>query len=216
MVYIRNLNTMQRFIENVNLSRRVSEQLSEGLQDIWTEEKSLQKSYQTFLYDTLVDLQTGKQTIIHNGQSNRITFGFGILVASLLKGDATFGFPLTYWAVGEGEGNFWDDLSIDARQSKSLFSLSTLYNEINRQPVSIEYIDENNDVVSGPTNKIEVRAVFGPDVTGTLREFGVYGGNATTTVDSGILIDHKSHTAINLNNTPGQQNVLIRALRITL
>lgn len=211
---------MQKFIENTELTKRVSETSGgDGLRDIWIEEgmDTGLVHIPTALYDTLVDINTGEKTIIHNGQPNLIVVGFGLLVASLLKGDATFGFPLTFWAVGEGEGDFWDDLSVEARQGKSIFELTTLYDEIDRQPVSIEFIDENNDVIApGPTNRIEVRAVFGPDVVGTLREFGVFGGDATASADTGLMIDHKSHTAINLNNTPGQQNVLIRALRITL
>lgn len=211
---------MQTFDENAQLIKRVSEVSGgDGLRDTWIEEglDTGLVHVPTALYDTLIDINTGEQTIIHDGQSNLITIGFGYLVASLLKGDATFGFPLTFWAVGEGEGDFWDDLSTEIRQGKSIFELTQLYDEIDRQPVSIEFIDENNDVViGGPTNRIEVRAVFGPDVVGTLREFGVFGGDATTSANTGLMIDHKSHTAINLNNTPGQQNVLIRALRITL
>lgn len=211
---------MQTFTENANLMKRVSRASGgDGIRDIWIEEglDTGLVHIPTSLHDTLLDLNTGEETIIHDGQSNLITIGFGYLVASLLKGDATFGLPLQYWAVGEGEGDFWDDLSVEARQGKSIFTLTTLYNEIDRQPVTIEFIDENNDTVSpGPTNRIEIRAVFGPDVIGTLREFGVFGGDATASADTGLMIDHKSHTAINLNNTPGQQNVLIRALRITV
>jgi hypothetical protein len=168
----------------------------------------------TELIDRVVNLTTGEETVTTD--HNLITVGFGVLVAALLKGDPTDGFPLSYWAVGSGEGDFWDDLSVEVRQGKSVFTLETLYNETAREPVTVVFIDNNNDEVTGPTNRIEVRAAFGPDVTGPLREFGIFGGQATASPDTGLMVDHKSHSQISLNETPGEQNVLIRALRITL
>jgi hypothetical protein len=209
---------MQRFHENADLRNKVSEvSAGTGIRDIWRETDVPFVELHTSLHDTLVNLSTGERTIIHDGDHNLITIGFGYLVAALLKGDATYGFPLSYWAVGSGEGDFWDDLSTEVRQGKSIFALEQLYNETYRVPINVTFIDDNDDPVSpGPTNRIEVQAVFGVDVVGALREFGIFGGDASAALNSGILIDHKAHTVININNTPGQQNVLIRALRITL
>ena len=171
----------------------------------------------TQLYDTLVNKETGEKEIIHNGVSNLIVIGFGFLVASLLKGGFTQSFPISYWAVGEGEGAFWDDLTQEQRQSKSLFSLTSLYNETFRVITTNVFIDENDiEIFLGPTNRLEIRAIFGPDVTGGLREFGIFGGTATSSLGSGLMIDHKSHQVIHINETIGLQNVLIRALRLTL
>ena len=205
--------------ERAMLLDRVSEKdLGFGLKDTWVEEgmdTGWCRNIPTELIDRVIDLNTGEEQVFVN--HNLIVIGFGLLVAALLKGDATFGFPITQWAVGEGEGSFWDDLSIQDRQNKSQFSLTQLYNETFRKPVTITFIDDNNDpVVPGPSNRLEVQAQFGPDVIGNLREFGLFGGDASTTLNSGIMIDHKAHTVINMNNTPGQQNVLIRALRLTL
>lgn len=204
--------------EDTHLYKRVSERLGgTGVRETWIEEgfDTGVIHAETELIDRVVNLTTGEEEkfVSHN----LIVVGFGLLVASLLKGDSTYGFPIQYWAVGEGEGDFWDDLSVEARQSKSQFALTQLYNETFRVGVSIIFIDSNSDPVSpGPSNRIEVQATFGPDVIGPLREFGIFGGDASTTLNSGIMIDHKSHTVINVNNNPGQQNVLIRALRITL
>jgi hypothetical protein len=166
----------------------------------------------TQLYDTLIDIETGEKHIIHNGQSNLIVVGFGYLVASLLRGS-----PISYWAVGEGEGAFWDDLTNEQRQSKSLFSLTTLYNETFRVATTTVFIDDDDEEVSpGPTNRLEIRAVFGADTTGSLREFGIFGGNATDVANTGLLLDHKAHQLITINETVGLSNVLIRALRLTL
>lgn len=209
------------YTEDTQLLKRVSERLSgDGLRDTWVEEgmDTGMCTVPTELVDRVITYENGIEVGTEEFVShNLIVIGFGLLVASLLKGDATFGFPLQYWAVGPGEGAFWDDLSVTARQAKSIFSLTQLYNETFRKPVTIIYVDNNSDPIApGPTSRIEVQATFGVDVIGELREFGVFGGDSTTTANSGLMIDHKSHTVINMNNTPGQQNVLIRALRLTL
>lgn len=172
----------------------------------------------TSLHDTLVDLSTGERHIIHDGISNLIVIGFGFLVASLLIGGAVNSFPISYWAVGEGQGDFWDDLTSTQRQSKSVFSRRTLYTETFRVGTTNVFIDEDDNEVppDPPTNRVEVRAVFGPEVTGSLREFGIFGGAASATADSGLMIDHKSHQVIHVNESIGLQQVLIRALRLTV
>ena len=205
--------------ERAMLLERVSERdLGFAMRETWFEE-GMDTGYcaniPTELIDRVIDLNTGEEEVFVN--HNLIVVGFGLVVASLLKGDINFGFPITQWAVGEGEGDFWDDLSVEARQAKSQFSLTQLYNETFRKPVTISFIDDNNDpIVPGPTNRLEVQAQFGPDVIGNLREFGLFAGNASATLNTGIMIDHKSHTSINMNNNPGQHNVLIRELRLTI
>lgn len=173
---------------------------------------------ETALYDTLLNTSTGECRVIHAGIPNLIVVGFGALVASLLRGGVVNSFPISYWAVGEGEGSFWDDLTTTQRQSKSLFTLTQLYDETFRVATTNVFIDDNDDEVADnpPTNRLEVRAVFGANVTGSLREFGLFGGAATATRESGILIDHKAHQVIHVNESIGLQNVLIRALRLTL
>lgn len=208
----------QIYNENTYLLKRISEKLAgDGIRDIWIEEgfDTGYVSVETELIDRLVDLNTGEEKVFTS--HNLVVVGFGFVVASLLKGDGTFGLPISYWAVGEGEGSSWDSLSTEDRQSKSTFGLTQLYNETYRKPVNTIFIDSNSDPVSpGPTNRIEIQASFGPDVIGSLREFGLFAGDASTTLGSGIMIDHKAHQVINVNNTPGQANVLIRALRLTL
>jgi hypothetical protein len=172
----------------------------------------------TSLHDTLLDLKTGERTVIHDGQSNLIVVGFGLLVASLLIGNVTNSLPISYWAVGEGEGAFWDDLTATQRQSKSYFGLTGLYNETFRVATTNVFIDADDNEVPNdhPTNRVEVRAVFGSEVTGSLREFGIFGGAASATLGTGIMIDHKAHQVIHVNESLGLQNVLIRALRLTV
>ena len=172
---------------------------------------------ETYLIDTLIDHKTGSRVRIHDGETNLITVGFPQLVSALLIGDTAVGGPLTWWAVGEGEGDAWDDLSTSQLREKSSFSRTSLYHEISRKSVTTVFIDETDTQVPNPTGRIEIRATFGPTVAGELREFGIFGGaNASSATGTGIMIDHKSHKVVNLNNTPGQQQSLSRAIRITL
>lgn len=168
----------------------------------------------TAIHDTLVTVTTGERVEIDQG-ANLIVQGFGILVGALLAREPNYD-GIQYWAVGEGQGTSWDSLTPAQRAAKSLYSLTDLYSEISRVEVVTVYLDANDIEVPGPTNKIEVRAVFGPTVSGALREFGLFGGNATSTLGSGIMIDHKSHAAIHLNEDSALEQVLLRAIRITL
>ncbi len=202
------------FQETTDLYACVQEIETCSMKQIWKEE-GLDTGFihiPTSLHDTLVNTVTGERTVIHNGESNLIVVSFGYLVASLLKGGWTHSFPISYWAIGEGEGDFWDDLTQTQLQSKSIFTRIALYNETFRVGTTNVFIDENDDeLVPLPTqrpNRLEIRAVFGPDVTGALREFGIFGGNATATSDSGLMIDHKSHQVIHINETIGLQNIL--------
>lgn len=167
----------------------------------------------TAIRDTLITVTTGERQEIVQG-TNLIVQGFGVLVAALLAQEQGYE-GIQYWAVGQGQAT-WDSLTPPQRAAKSLYSLTALYDEIARVEVVTVYLDANDLEVPGPTNKIEVRAVFGPTVSGALREFGLFGGNATTTLGSGILIDHKAHAIISLNEDSALEQVLLRAIRITL
>jgi hypothetical protein len=64
--------------------------------------------------------------------------------------------------------------------------------------LDIVYLDPDTDLVSGtPTRKIEVTVVLLPgEGTGTLREFGLFGGTATASADSGEMVNWISHSRI--------------------
>lgn len=168
----------------------------------------------TEIIDTLINAQTGERQVIHQGK-NALTVGYGLLVAGLLANESTYT-GLKYFAIGQGEGVSWDSLTTSQRQAKSLFSLTQLYDEIARVEVAIVYLDENNLEVPGPTNKIEIRGAFSSEISGSVREFGIFGGDATETADSGVMIDHKAHGLISLNEDSALEQILLRAVRITV
>lgn len=116
------------------------------------------------------------------------------LIASLMKRQAGHT-GIAYWAVGSGAGT-WDNANPPAPQESDV----KLVNETFRkaiQPSDIVFLDENDAVTELVTNKIQVKVSFlEAEANGELREFGLYGGDATATKDSGIMINRKTHGLI--------------------
>lgn len=130
------------------------------------------------------------------------------LIASLMKGQVGHK-GITYWAVGSGAGS-WDN----ANPPAPTVGDTKLVNETFRKAVldtDIVFLDANDAETQAVTNKIQIKLVFNEDeANGELREFGLYGGNATATKGSGIMINRKTHGLI--YKTSGMQ--LERTIRI--
>lgn len=105
----------------------------------------------------------------------------------------------TYWAVGSGE-EAWDTSSHDPQPSDT-----RLANEIGRKEIpksAIKFLDEFGSETSAITNTIQITLTFGvEELNGVWREFAIVGGNATSSANTGILINHKVHGVINKTNT---------------
>lgn len=164
------------------------------------------------VYDELIDIKTGKK--IYSQSHNLVVNKFYDLVGGLLKGQASFG-GILYWAIGEGEGTSWDSLTPAERDAKSLVTLTTLYNEIARVAVSISYLDAALSPTSTITNRLQITASFGASLSGYLREFSLFGGDATVSLDSGYMVNHKAHVVIPFN-IGGGASVLNRMIRLIL
>ncbi|MCI0478766.1 MAG: PASTA domain-containing protein, partial [Anaerolineales bacterium] len=122
----------------------------------------------------------------HAWQTNLIvTRALDLLAGLLLTPTALRG--ILYWAVGEG------DAAWDANPPNADAQTTRLVREIYRKR-----LDPVRDISYNPaTRTITVRISFGPDQgAGTLREFGILGGDATDARDSGYLINYKIHAAI--------------------
>lgn len=125
---------------------------------------------------------------------NLIVNGIFKLITSLLsaKGGYT---GLQYWAVGEGLSS-WNS---DAPPQPSENDIK-LVKEIGRKaldPSSITWVNERGENSVTPTNRLKVSVTFGyNECAGNWREFGLFGGNATGSADSGIMINHKNHGLI--------------------
>lgn len=116
------------------------------------------------------------------------------LIASLMKGQAGYK-GITYWAVGSG-ANTWDN----ANPPAPAVGDTKLLNETFRkavQPSDIVFLDANDKVTSSVTNKLQIKVVFTEEeANGELREFGLFGGDATSNRNSGIMINRKTHGLI--------------------
>lgn len=143
----------------------------------------------------------GRRELIEEGE-NLVVSNAYVVMAMVMKQDPSFeGFM--YWALGNGDGSStadWDDGVEDGSISPSEGD-TQLDNEIYRkaiQPSDIVFIDGQNKVVAGPTNRLQITVNFAEDEpyasqSAFLREWGLFGGDATSTADSGFLINRKVH-----------------------
>lgn len=122
---------------------------------------------------------------------NVIINDIGKLIASLLKNHSGHK-GLTYWAIGSGSAS-WDTTTPPVAQPTD----TKCVNEIGRKAISpsnIIFIDEHNAPSEAVTNRIQVTVTFGEsECNGSWREFALFGGNASSTPNSGIAINHKNH-----------------------
>lgn len=130
------------------------------------------------------------------------------LIAGLLKNERRLR-GIQFWAVGAGSPE-WDHRHVAADPEAS-----RLHEEIHRLRVSPEeiiYLDANGPEVAKPTNRIEVRTSFSwPEKDQILREFGLFGGNASRARNRGYLISYVIHPRIDLK----AGSTLTRRLRLS-
>ena len=140
---------------------------------------------------------------------NLVVNSFLNLVMCLLKQQNGYS-GIQYWAVGSG-ASAWDSNPVNPE-----LTATKLTAEIGRVPISaseITFLDSNNNATTTPTNVIQISHTFGEnDCNGTWREFGIFGGNATATSNSGIMINKRHHQVI----TKTSEMSVERVMRFTL
>ena len=140
---------------------------------------------------------------------NLVVNSFLNLVMSFLKNQNGFK-GIQYWAIGSG-ADAWDD-NIPTPD----INATKLTNELGRVAITadnITFLDSNYNPTSSTTNVLQISHTFGEnDCNGVWREFGLFGGNATTTANSGILINKRHHQVI--TKTPDM--TVERVMRFTL
>jgi hypothetical protein len=130
------------------------------------------------------------------------------LIAGLLKNDPGLR-GILFWAVGAGRAA-WDT----ARTSAARGTVR-LTQEVDRMPVApeeIRYIGSDGSPATDPAPCIELGVAFSWREARVLREFGLFGGAATPSPGSGILINYVIHPSVAV---PAGQS-LTRRLRLTL
>jgi hypothetical protein len=133
-------------------------------------------------------------------RANRVVESCNGLLAALMKGEPGFS-GILYWAVGEGAAA-WDNLIPSPNAGDRQLS-----NEIARKALTAEeiiFLDEDNETVEGPTARLQIGATFTRKELGgqglqMLREFGLFGGDATEAANSGWMIDYVIHPRIQLS-----------------
>lgn len=119
-------------------------------------------------------------------ETNLVTYRALDLFARLLANQTGLNGPL-YWAVGEGD-SAWDAGApkLDAR-------ITRLRREIYRK--ALDPVNEIRYDAETRTLHLEIR-FESDEAVGTLREFGIFGGDATGAPNSGYLVNYKTHDKI--------------------
>lgn len=131
------------------------------------------------------------------------------LIMALLKRQSGYS-GIQYWAVGSGASSWDSGLPSPTAGDTRLTA------EIGRvaiDPSEIVFLNGNLQVSSTPTNIIQITHTFGVnDCNGKWREFGIFGGNATASANSGIMINKRNHEVI----TKTSEMTVERVMRFTL
>lgn len=142
---------------------------------------------------------------------NLVVNSFLSLVLSLIKQGSNGSMNgVQYWAVGSGNSSW------DSNMPNPSLEETQLTNEIGRSLISssdIVFLDEDYEETSSPTNILQISHTFGSsECNGTWREFGLFGGNATATANSGIMINKRHHAVI----TKTSEMTIERVMRFIL
>src|SRR5262245_18850954 len=149
-------------------------------------------------FDRLSDEKGG--TLWESGwRRNRVVESGNRLLAALIRWEPGFSGNL-FWALGEGAVS-WDNLMPSPNVVDTHLS-----NEIGRKSLAadqVHYIDGNNNVTDTPTSRLGISVTFTGEELGqgvhSLREFGLFGGDATEAANSGWMIDYVIHPRITLS-----------------
>lgn len=124
-----------------------------------------------------------------NWVKNTIVDNFGVLIAGLLLGDYLLE-GIQFHAVGSGE-TAWDTTIPPVNNTDS----TLVTEELRKAPDSILYLDPYDDPLppGQRSNIIEIRTTFafddGPPSGFFIREQGLFGGDATSTADTGLMLN---------------------------
>lgn len=129
---------------------------------------------------------------------NLIVTGINNLIAALFKGQSGYS-GIGYWAIGSGQASW------DTSLQNPTASGTKLVTEFARKAIpasAITFLTSSDTVSSTVTNRLQITLTFEEsEANGSWREFGIFGGNATATKDSGIMINHKTHSIIPKSNS---------------
>lgn len=141
---------------------------------------------------------------------NLVVTSFLNLITYMLKNSSG---GISYWAVGSGASS-WDN-----NMPNPELSAIRLTNEIGRVAISssdISFLNSSGNTTTSPTNVLQVTHTFGTsECNGTWREFGIFGGNATATANSGILMNKRHHAVLTKTSDMTVERVIKFTLSLT-
>lgn len=172
---------------------------------------SFSESYSLIRHWEVMDVfifKDGTRKLARPIDHNIVVNNCSVLIACLMKnqpGQKGIG----YWAVGPGLSS-WDlvrpePMVTDERLQIEAYRKTIAYEDI-------KFIDSAGKPSANPTNRIEIVVTFAEnEANGDLREFALFGGNATSALNTGVMINHKIHPVINKTSALK----LERTIRIT-
>lgn len=153
--------------------------------------EQLDRKFKGEVTDRLIDAKTG-EVIEERVYQNTVVDNCSVLIAGLMKGALS---GVQYFAVGAGSSS-WNNASLPSPSTSDTKLLAETYRKaINSADVI--YIDDDNEPSANPTNRIQITVTFDEsEANGELRELAIFGGNATATKDSGLMLNRKIHALI--------------------
>ena len=126
---------------------------------------------------------------------NVIVKSLSRLLAAFIKAETGYLGGNLFWAMGTGQTS-WDTTTYTA-----VDTAERLTNEVFRKAIPLGnryFVDANFQRTNTITNRLQIDIILDENEANgfILREFGIFGGNATTVANSGILINHKVHSRI--------------------
>jgi len=131
---------------------------------------------------------------------NQIQNSFANLIAAWCRAESGYD-RIGFMGIGSGL------VAWDTTPPTQAYSQTTLTTEYFRKAISqpeIYFIDPSTNLPTGgtPSPKIEIDVTLGlTEANGTLREFGLFGGTATITLDSGEMVNWIVHTRIDKDSS---------------
>lgn len=142
---------------------------------------------------------------------NMIVDSFINLVMALMQQKSGYS-GIKYWAIGSGDAE-WDKLAIIPSPNIGEVKLT---NEIGRIEISqsdMTFLNSDGSVSNDPTNILQIKKTFGVnDCNGKWREFAIFGGNATASANSGIMVNKRHHGRIDKTS----DMIIERTMKFTL
>jgi len=152
----------------------------------------------------LLRWENGREEFGQQGEfewgDNQIQNSFSVLQAAWARAESGYN-RINYFAVGSGLGSW------DATPPSQPYSQSTLVTETFRKAIpqgDIIFIDPITNLPTGgtPSRKLEITTtLLTSEANGTLREFALFGGNATATPNSGQMVNWVVHYRIDKDSS---------------